>query len=413
MELFLLVALACLSGMDHMAHGHQHHSSTLRASRWGAATITNLRANGVPTDNNNKNNNNIESNKDNTIVDEALVLPRSTQERRHLLLLAEWAPCTSSDECDTECCSNDRSIDGQFKCTPMENGFDSQFCIAPTSNIEEMESPQEEGTCGNGTKGNYICPDPSQCCSMYGFCGTTADHCAKGTCGDGDRGNGICPTPGDCCSPAGYCGTTPEYCDPPTNASGDDGNRSGVRGVLFGLFVVMVVVIVIVLIRGKYIKVTRYGKSCIVRWEWNDKSASSKMTGIGSEKGTSPRPDNRLNPQESIAEDSLYTTDSSSFNVNHKPLHGILGGVPPPDDSSSVGEPSLYSMVYPPKSDCMESSVMEYSVLNLTLPRVEEDKVDDDDDEQADSRPYDNRPGSDAHVFEDVVYEDIDLHARE
>jgi hypothetical protein len=32
------------------------------------------------------------------------------------------------------------------------------------------------------------------------------------TCGNGDRGNGICPIEGDCCSHYGWCGNTAKYC---------------------------------------------------------------------------------------------------------------------------------------------------------------------------------------------------------
>ena len=32
------------------------------------------------------------------------------------------------------------------------------------------------------------------------------------TCGNGDRGNGICPIEGDCCSHYGWCGSTAKYC---------------------------------------------------------------------------------------------------------------------------------------------------------------------------------------------------------
>ena len=34
-----------------------------------------------------------------------------------------------------------------------------------------------EGTCGGGSIGNNVCSNNSECCSQYGFCGTTLQHC--------------------------------------------------------------------------------------------------------------------------------------------------------------------------------------------------------------------------------------------
>lgn len=98
-----------------------------------------------------------------------------------------------------------------------------------------------KGTCGGGLTGNGICPTPSECCSQYGFCGTSADHCSNvapvsapkpkpgangwdnngagngsppmaGTCGGGSTGNGICANGVECCSSFGFCGTSAEHC---------------------------------------------------------------------------------------------------------------------------------------------------------------------------------------------------------
>ncbi|OUM61200.1 carbohydrate-binding module family 18 protein [Piromyces sp. E2] len=60
------------------------------------------------------------------------------------------------------------------------------------------------------------------CCSKYGWCGTTGDHCGTGcqkgygkclTVSTNDRcGNGyVCPE-GECCSKFGWCGTTNDHC---------------------------------------------------------------------------------------------------------------------------------------------------------------------------------------------------------
>lgn len=83
----------------------------------------------------------------------------------------------------------------------------------------------------------------SECCSQYGYCGTTADHCATtpstiataqsddgvsassastgGTtaCGGGVVGNGICINPNECCSEYGFCGTSGEHCSTDTTTT--------------------------------------------------------------------------------------------------------------------------------------------------------------------------------------------------
>ncbi|ORY44592.1 L domain-like protein [Neocallimastix californiae] len=79
----------------------------------------------------------------------------------------------------------------------------------------------KEGKCGK----NYgKCPS-GECCSKYGYCGTSSKYCDiskgcqsefgkctkdedKGKCG---KGYGKCPS-GECCSKYGYCGTSSAYC---------------------------------------------------------------------------------------------------------------------------------------------------------------------------------------------------------
>ncbi|KAL3775108.1 hypothetical protein ACHAW5_001511 [Stephanodiscus triporus] len=102
------------------------------------------------------------------------------------------------------------------------------------------------GTCGNGLRGDGTCPDPNDCCSIYGYCGTDAEHCSSppssatpppavvddaasagggaqssSSCGGGTVGNGICPNAGECCSEYGFCGTSIEHC-----AGGDGGGAA-------------------------------------------------------------------------------------------------------------------------------------------------------------------------------------------
>ncbi|OUM58038.1 carbohydrate-binding module family 18 protein, partial [Piromyces sp. E2] len=70
--------------------------------------------------------------------------------------------------------------------------------------------------------------DPGYCCSQYGWCGTTSEHCGKGCqsefgdcenkpviskddrCGP-ENGNTVCGN-GKCCSKYGWCGTSSEHC---------------------------------------------------------------------------------------------------------------------------------------------------------------------------------------------------------
>jgi hypothetical protein len=85
------------------------------------------------------------------------------------------------------------------------------------------------GTCGGGNRGNGACAS-GQCCSQWGWCGTSADHCSgqppsptpapppptpappsAGTCGGGSTGNGACAN-GQCCSQWGWCGTSADHC---------------------------------------------------------------------------------------------------------------------------------------------------------------------------------------------------------
>ena len=35
-----------------------------------------------------------------------------------------------------------------------------------------------DGTCGGGNVGNGICADTNLCCSQFGFCGLSAEHCS-------------------------------------------------------------------------------------------------------------------------------------------------------------------------------------------------------------------------------------------
>ncbi|KAL7495622.1 hypothetical protein ACHAWT_005023, partial [Skeletonema menzelii] len=109
-------------------------------------------------------------------------------------------------------------------------------------------------TCGGGKVGNGLCSKINECCSTFGFCGTSDSHCSNrapvssasaaattnagttttttantmnggagqavteatssivGTCGGGSIGNTICPNSSECCSQYGFCGTTLQHC---------------------------------------------------------------------------------------------------------------------------------------------------------------------------------------------------------
>ncbi|KAF8540008.1 hypothetical protein BDD12DRAFT_57180 [Trichophaea hybrida] len=88
----------------------------------------------------------------------------------------------------------------------------------------KRQSP--DGTCGGINQ--YICgSDVNKCCSQYGWCGDTTDHCGTkcqpsfGTCtGEepphcGLQGNGTSCSATSCCSENGYCGTTSDACSAP------------------------------------------------------------------------------------------------------------------------------------------------------------------------------------------------------
>ncbi|PNW83258.1 hypothetical protein CHLRE_05g233304v5 [Chlamydomonas reinhardtii] len=101
--------------------------------------------------------------------------------------------------------------------------------------------PQPPPACGSGQVGGGLCADPTQCCSLAGWCGVGAD-CAAGWCGVGSDycglgckggpcvvysppppgtlplcgggavNGGQCQYPGDCCSQWGWCGTSADHC---------------------------------------------------------------------------------------------------------------------------------------------------------------------------------------------------------
>ena len=101
-------------------------------------------------------------------------------------------------------------------------GTSAEHC--GTSEPTSTDSASTVGTCGSGNVGDGICPNEGECCSEWGWCGTDPEHCGTseptstgptsiaGTCGSGNVGDGICPNEGECCSEWGWCETDPEHC---------------------------------------------------------------------------------------------------------------------------------------------------------------------------------------------------------
>jgi len=110
------------------------------------------------------------------------------------------------------------------------------LCIIHPIDTEEDDCPIVTiGTCGNGDRGDGICPFAGYCCSKWGYCGCTSDYCDDdsvapspsevegappaptysvdaGQCASGDVGDGFCPDESLCCSDWGYCGSGESYC---------------------------------------------------------------------------------------------------------------------------------------------------------------------------------------------------------
>ena len=89
--------------------------------------------------------------------------------------LGDWALCSSSSQCKNGCCSSKYSGDGKTKCTPLTGGFNAAICL-PNGGQGGTPTPPSGGTCGNGNRGNGVCAN-GQCCSQFGWCGTTSAHC--------------------------------------------------------------------------------------------------------------------------------------------------------------------------------------------------------------------------------------------
>lgn len=88
--------------------------------------------------------------------------------------------------------------------------------------LHEDDDPEKESKSDRCGEKDGVCRKP-YCCSQYGYCGDTTEHCGVG-CNplyglckeEGMPGQcgyrfGSCPNNG-CCSEYGYCGTSDAYC---------------------------------------------------------------------------------------------------------------------------------------------------------------------------------------------------------
>lgn len=101
-------------------------------------------------------------------------------------------------------------------------------CQPEFGSCDPMSDPMPESDLCGMAAGGASCPDGT-CCSEYGFCGDTSEHCGVGcqpeygTCSPADpqpptptmcgaaAGGASCEA-GACCSQAGQCGTDTEHC---------------------------------------------------------------------------------------------------------------------------------------------------------------------------------------------------------
>jgi len=110
------------------------------------------------------------------------------------------------------------------------------LCIVHPDDKDEDECPIVTiGTCGDGKRGDGVCPFAGHCCSKWGYCGTTPAYCDDdsvaptpsvvpeappsptyaedaGQCAAGKVGDGFCSDNSLCCSDWGYCGSGENYC---------------------------------------------------------------------------------------------------------------------------------------------------------------------------------------------------------
>ena len=146
-----------------------------------------------------------------------------------LLLLATTKPATAqggAGSCRTTTSTQSISCPTPSSCTPVYTGgcTDNEYqqdstqtfcnsegktttcgysviCCTPQSNNNNNNNNNGGG--GRVGGGGMMVPQSSS---------STTTNNNGGTCGNGNRGNGICPKQDECCSEHGYCGSTSEHC---------------------------------------------------------------------------------------------------------------------------------------------------------------------------------------------------------
>jgi len=121
-----------------------------------------------------------------------------------------------------ECCSKYGYCGVSLEHCNAENGCQKQY----GSCYERFNSYSTDGRCG--PKFNYTYCPVGECCDKNGYCGKTDDHCevskgcqnqfgfcntvvsTNGRCGF-IYGDAVCPE-SQCCSEYGYCGTSAAHC---------------------------------------------------------------------------------------------------------------------------------------------------------------------------------------------------------
>ena len=143
------------------------------------------------------------------------------------LVVSVDGPCGNGVTCKGSAFGNCCSSSGYCGSTSAYCGAGCQAAFGECTTPGNGQAISVDGSCGDGVtcQGSEF----GNCCSAYGYCGSTDGHCgegcqpAHGTCGgsglppsvDGSCGNGVTCLGaefGDCCSAYGWCGSTDGHC---------------------------------------------------------------------------------------------------------------------------------------------------------------------------------------------------------
>jgi len=116
-----------------------------------------------------------------------------------------------------------------FSLLPLLVAVQGQYQFAQPGDVNAKDKiPMVEGYRCGSAQGGQKCPD-GLCCSENGWCGFSGDHCSAGKCQAAfglctdlnnkaagrcglPFGNQTCAGANECCSVFGYCGSTSNYC---------------------------------------------------------------------------------------------------------------------------------------------------------------------------------------------------------